>query len=131
MTINGVRFIGMDMRARVITLNGDCVEMTSQDIDTEILLNYSAILHPHLFESENPSTCVLPRMCVGVPRRLLALAASVQKGEIPSESSKELKDSRNFKDSMVIVGKFLLLTSLVARFGAICSWKERWCRQTC
>lgn len=102
MTVNGVRFIGTDMRARVLTSNGDCVEMTSHDIDTETLLNYSAILQPHLLESEAPESYTPPRMCVGVPRRLAALGASLPKSDGPSESSKESKDSRNFKDSMVI-----------------------------
>jgi hypothetical protein len=104
MTVSGVRFIGSDTVTKAMTTSGDLVEVTSQDTDTETLLNYSALVHPSLSDSGlSGSTALPPRLCVGTPSRLAAFGVSLQRtdGAGGGDGGKETKDSRSFKESMV------------------------------
>jgi hypothetical protein len=111
MTVNGVRFIGADVRPRAIAAgSGEAVEVASADADSEILLNYSSVVHPFFVESDRP----VPRLLsVGVPSRLAALGIPLHKGDATGvDPCKDLKDSRQFKETMVPPPPLYLSSSL-------------------
>lgn len=100
------------MRPRAIAVgSGEAVEVASADADSEILLNYSSVIHPSFGESDRPS-----RFSVGIPSRLATLGVALNKGE--PDLGKDLKDSRNFKESMVCSRpQFSSLTFIVAHLS--------------